>query len=162
MKEIDINKIISIDLFAKYGTIALAKNEKEINGLTIGWGALGILWSLPICTVYVNEARYSKHIFDTARFYSVNLFDKDFNEQVKYYGTVSGRDEDKIKNGNLEVEYIDDVPYFKDAKYVIICEKVGQCPFDIESIYLDNIVEWYKKDGVHSSYFGKIIKVLEK
>jgi len=165
MKEIDFKEINNyyntFDLF-KAGTIALAKDNKEINGLTIGWGGLGYLWRKPCCTVYVNKIRYSKHIFDNAEYFSVCVLPSEFASNVKYYGTVSGRDENKIQNGGLEVEYYQDVPYFKESNLVIICKKIGQNTFDINNIKLDEIIEWYKKDGPHSSYYGEIIKVLVK
>lgn len=163
MKEIELKELANYNLFKEYGTIALASDTKETNGLTIGWGNIGLLWRLPIATVYVNEARYSKHIFDNAKYFSINMFKKgNHDEAVEYYGKVSGRDEDKIKNGGIEITSLDNNIYYKDADVVILCEKVGQVTFDPNQVELPEIKEWYAKSGPHTSYFGKVIKVLTK
>lgn len=139
--------------------IALACDKNEINGLTIGWASLGILWSKPTMTVYVHKTRYSKHIFDNSDYFSVDYIDS--KELLKYFGTVSGKDEDKIKNSNLTVEYLEKTPYFKESKLVVICKKMGQSDFDPNSVD-EKVREWYKQDGVHTQYYGEIIKVLIK
>ena len=163
MKEINIAELDpKYNLFKQYGTIALVDNGTRTNGLTIGWGSVGVLWRTNIATIYIHKTRFSKEIFDTSKYFSINLFEEKYNEQVGYYGKVSGRDEDKIINGGLEVEIIDGVKTFKEAKYSIICEKVGQTDFDLNTITLEDIISWYKGTGVHTAYFGKILKVVER
>lgn len=162
MELIDIKEFYpNYNIFKQYGTIALADDGKETNGLTIGWGSIGVLWRMSVATIYINKIRYSKHIFDNANYFSINLFDENYKSQVAYYGTVSGRDEDKIANGNLSVDIIDGVKYFKEAKYVIICQKAGQIEFDPNLVYEPDIKSWYLKDGPHSAYFGKILKIMK-
>lgn len=160
---------VGLDEIAKYkdpfklfseGAIALADDTKEINGLTIGWGSIGTLWRKPILSLYVHEVRYTRHILDNASGFSICFIED--KEQLRYFGTVSGKDENKILNSKLTVNYVDGIPYFEESDLVIVCKKVGQSKFEVEKIDIPNIVDWYSEDGVHTIYQGEIIKVLRK
>jgi len=163
LKEIKLEEINnykdSISLFKSHGIALATSNEGKTNGLTIGWGGLGVLWRKPCATIYIHKTRFSKGIFDNSEYFSINFFEG-HEEQLDYFGKVSGRDEDKIANSKLEVE-VDNAPYFKDAKLVIICKKMGQTDFDLDRVYEDNIISWYNESGVHTIYLGEIVKVLE-
>lgn len=158
----DIDKYKNVfDLFSD-SAIALANSGKKVNGLTIGWGSLGVLWSKPTCVVYVHETRYSRLIFDEADFFTVCFFKSKYDAQLDYFGKVSGRDNDKIKESGLLLQEEDGIPYFAEAELVILCRKMGQSKFDLAKISEPRIMKWYEKDGVHTIYYGEIIKVLAK
>ncbi len=40
-------------MFQVNTALLTAGDEKHLNTMTIGWGQLGTLWNLPVCTVYV-------------------------------------------------------------------------------------------------------------
>ncbi|MDD4153792.1 MAG: flavin reductase [Bacilli bacterium] len=149
------------DLFSD-GAIALANSGTRINGLTIAWGSLGILWNKPTCVVYIHETRYSRLIFDEADCFSVCFFDAAYDSQIDYFGRVSGRDIDKIKESGLRVQEDNGTPYFAEAKLVILCRKMAQSQFDLDKISEGKIKKWYEKDGVHTIYYGEIVKVFAK
>lgn len=138
--------------------IALASDGKETNGLTIGWLSTGTLWSKPCCTVYVHKTRYSKHIFDGAEYFSVCFLKSENRSVVGYFGRVSGRDENKMKNCGLTVE-TDGAPYFAQSRVVILCKVMGKSDFDPASVDT-GVSGWYQKEGVHTQYYGEIVKVL--
>lgn len=161
MKQIDINKLFNyinpLELEEK-PAIAVASSGKETNGLTIGWASFGTLWSKKTATVYVHKARFSKHIFDKSSYFSICFFDDSYKDVLHYFGTVSGRDEDKMKKCDLTV--VEDTSvYFKESSVVVLCKKLGQSDFDVNSVS-DNVKAWYQRDGVHTQYYGEIIKVL--
>lgn len=163
--EIDLKEITQyrdiLSLFAN-GAIAVAKGSEGENSLTIGWGGLGVLWRKPTLTIYINKKRYSKKIFDNASYFSVCFFNKKYNKELgQFYGTLSGKHIDKIHNGPFTIDYYEDIPFYKESEIVIFCKKIGQSDFDINLINLENIVEWYKQDGVHTIYQGEVIKVIK-
>ena len=163
--EIDLKEITQyrdiISLFAK-GAVAVAKGEAGENSLTIGWGGLGVLWRKPTLTIYINKKRYSKKIFDNASYFSVCFFNEKYQKELgQFYGSLSGRDVDKIHDGPFHVDYYEDIPFYKESEIVIFCKKIGQSDFDINLIGLNEITEWYKKDGVHTIYQGQVIKVIK-
>lgn len=161
MKEIKVKELCNvIDPMAmeQEWAIAVASDGTETNGLTIGWASFGILWGKPASTVYVHKDRYSKHIFDVAKYYSI-CFVKD-REQLKYFGTVSGKDENKMERCGMTV--INDVaPYFAESEVVVFCRVMGKSEFDVNSVD-GGVLEWYRRDGVHTQYYGEIVKVLVK
>lgn len=163
--EIDLKEITQyrdiLSLFAN-GAVAVAKGSEGENSLTIGWGGLGVLWRKPTLTIYINKKRYSKKIFDNASYFSVCFFNKKYNKELgQFYGTLSGKHIDKIHNGPFTIDYYEDIPFYKESEIVIFCKKIGQSDFDINLINLENIVEWYKQDGVHTIYQGEVIKVIK-
>ncbi len=145
------------------GAVALAENKEKANPITIGWGAIGTLWSKPMCTVYIHKSRYSKHIFDEADGFSVCFFPKKEDPiALRYFGTASGRDEDKIAKSGYRLAHEDGIPYLEEAELVILCKKVGETDFKADQVPEGRIRDWYAKDGVHSLYMGEIVKVLKK
>ena len=90
--------------------------------------------------------------------FSVCLLPETCRDSIGYYGKVSGRDEDKIANGGLKVT-MGEAPYAEESTLVLICRKMGQSKFDVDSV--DKGVEaWYHRSGVHTLYYGEIITVL--
>lgn len=153
------------DPFSLFGEacIALADNNAKVSCLTLGWGSLGILYNKPCCTIFINEARDSRKTFTDSETFSVCFFDKKYDELLSnYYGRLSGRDIDKAHEGDFTLEYENNIPYFKEAELVIFCSKMAETKFDINKIKDIRTVNWYKRDGVHSIYFGQITKVLIK
>jgi len=159
MKEVTLKELFdykdSVSLF-KDDALTLVEN----NPMTIGWGSMGVLWSRTVATVYIHKTRYSKELFDEANSFSINFFSDEYKNALDICGRVSGRDTDKVKLCGFNVEYIDNTPYIKEAKMVLILKKIGQADMDINNVP-DNIKPWYKKDGPHTMYVGEVIKVLK-
>ena len=164
-KEVDFNEITNykdpLSLF-KEGAVAVVEDKEKANPITIGWGSLGTLWGMPMCTVYIHEKRYSKHMFDETNYFSVCFFKKEYDDIVNnIFGNMSGKDKDKIKLSNMTLSHISNTPYLEEAELVIICKKVGQTQFDSDNVPDGRMKEWYKRSGTHSIYCGEIIKVLK-
>ena len=73
MKEIEVKDLIKYINPLKTSYC----DGNETNGLTIGWVGFGVLWRKPMATVYVHKTRYSKHIFDQAKYYSICFMDQE-------------------------------------------------------------------------------------
>ena len=161
MKEVEVRDLVKyIDPMSleENPAIIIASDGKETNGMTIGWAGFGILWRKYMATVYVHKQRYSKHIFDNAKYYSICFMKNEQKDIVKYFGSVSGRNENKMEKCGLTV--LEDVaPYFKEARAVVLCRVMGKSDFDINNVD-EGVKDWYDKEGVHSQYYGEIVKVL--
>lgn len=139
--------------------IAVATDGSRTNGLTIGWAGFGVLWNKQAATVYIHKKRYSKEIFDNAEYFSI-CFTADKN-QIKYFGTVSGRDENKMEKCGMTVNNKNLAPYFEESDVVIICRIMGKSDFCVSAVDT-GVTPWYKSEGVHTQYYGEIVKVLVK
>ena len=157
MKEIPVKDLFSyIDPFAIHEdpAIALATDGKETNGLTIGWAEYGVLWSKPAATVYVHKTRYSKHIFDGAEYYAICYLKPEHKNVLGYFGSVSGRDENKMEKCGLKTVTDDLAPYFAESRLVM-----GRNDFDPASVDA-GVAGWYAREGVHTLYHGEVVKLL--
>ncbi|MCR5491764.1 MAG: flavin reductase family protein [Bacilli bacterium] len=167
MKRIEPKDITSYKdpfrLFAE-GALTVVESDGEIDPMTIGWGGLGILWSKMVATVYIHATRYSKILFDKADRFAICFFDdsEESKKALQYCGSVSLRDEDKVKGSGLTLTHIDGAPAFMEASLVIVCDKIGQSDFDPTKVEVSRIKAWYGKDGPHTIYQGEIKAVYVK
>jgi flavin reductase (DIM6/NTAB) family NADH-FMN oxidoreductase RutF len=163
MKEISIQdfKTNPVDLFAQ-GALLLVESGGKKNAMAIAWGGLGVLWNYPCLTVYVRDSRYTHELMDSGSTFSVNVF-KNRKDLIKYFGLVSGRDEDKIAHSHLKVSYEGKTPIFAEASLVIVAEKMIGIPLPDQEIKDPEINRhFYTGGGFHSMYSGKILKILEQ
>ena len=162
MKEIaikDLCNYINPMTIREEPAIIVANDGKETNGMTIGWAGFGALWRKYMATVYIHKMRYSKHIFDGAEYYSICFLKPGNEKQVEYFGRVSGRDENKMEKCGMKVISDDFAPYFEESRVVVLCRVMGKSDFDPQSVD-EGVYDWYQKDGVHTQYYGEIVKVL--
>ena len=166
-KQIPISEITQYkDPFALFEEWAAgtAKGKQKTNSIILGWGGLGILWGKPCCTVYIHETRYSRIVFDETETFSVEFFSREkYQKELDYLGSATGYKEDKILGCGLTINENDIAPFFEEGELVILCKKMAQSKFDLEKItYPERTKNWYQKDGVHTIYYGEIIKVLKR
>ena len=46
------------------GILVSTKVGEKVNPMTIGWGTMGVDWSLPMFIAYVRESRYTKQLLE--------------------------------------------------------------------------------------------------
>ena len=82
---------------------------------------------------------------------------------MSYMGSVSGRDEDKIKNKGLIVLQDGNIPYFEQAKTVLICKKLYAQDMKADCFIVREPDEkWYPAEDYHTLYIAEIQKILAK
>ena len=104
-----------------------------------------------MATVYVHKTRYSKHIFDHAKYYSICFMDQEHKNQLGYFGRVSGRDENKMEKCGMTVNNQDVAPYFKRVQslfYVRLWVKV----ILIKRVLMKMFMNGTKKKEQHLHY----------
>lgn len=138
--------------------------SNNINSMTIGWGGLGILWGKdrPVATVYVEKSRYTHSLMENNEYFTITAFTDEYKKNLHYLGTVSGRDEDKIKGCGLTLMYTDSGnPAFKEGRLILECKKIYGAPFNPEG-FGSIAKEVYANRQLHSIYIGEIIGVYVK
>ena len=160
-QEIDVN---AVKLFANDWMLLSAGKDTSMNMMTIAWGALGELWGKPIVTVYVSTNRYTYKFLEDNEYFTVTAFPEQFRDKLQYIGSVSGRDEDKVKGSGLTPEFTKlGNPIYKEANLAIECKKIYAEQLKKELMPLEQR-QWYdeKKLGVHMMYIGEIVNVWKK
>ena len=87
-------------------------------------------------------------VIDKEATFSLTFFDKSYKSALKYMGAVSGRNEDKIGNAKMHVDYYkDEVPYIDEGNLVIVCRKMSATRITEDQFIDPEIKEkWYEKN----------------
>ncbi len=157
---------MDINPFKKIGKdwmLVTAGNEEKANSMTASWGAVGEMWGKDSVFVFIRQSRFTKEFIDREGKFSLSFPGEEYRRDMKYLGTVSGRDEDKMKAAKVKVDYCDGVPYIDEAKLVFICEVMSQTDIEPKD-FLDKTIDdtWYKDKDYHTMYIAKITKILAR
>ena len=178
MKEISINEL-NINPCLEIGKnwmLITAGDEHKSNSMTASWGSIGALWEAGInggsvTTIYVRPSRYTDSFIDQEDYYSLCFFEEEYRKDLLFMGSNSGKDMDKVSHTKLHLDYVDGVPFYKEAKLVIICKKIykGKIMKEgfidkkiIDTYYKDDSNDIYNNESFHNVYVGKITKILQK
>ena len=165
-QQIDVKEITdnSVALFADDWAIITAGTPDNFNMMTASWGCMGNLWNKPVALCFVRPQRYTFEFTEREDCYTLTFFEESYREQLQYLGTVSGRDEDKVKGSNLTPKVLPSGNIsFEEARLIIECKKIYADFFD-ESSFIDTdiITNVYPTKDFHRIYIGEIIGVWEK
>ncbi|AFS79326.1 putative flavoredoxin [Gottschalkia acidurici 9a] len=150
-------------LIGKDWMLVTAEHNEKVNTMTASWGGFGVMWFKNVAYIVIRPQRYTKEFVDNSDSFSLTFFDESFRKQLSYLGTVSGRDEDKIKKANLSVLHIDDIPYFEEANIVIFCKKLYSQEFKLECFVDSNLDQkCYPDKDHHILYIAEVTKILVK
>lgn len=136
-------------------------NKDRMNAMTIGWGGLGVLWGKerPVVTVYVEKRRHTHSFMEKNDYFTVTAFPKEekYDKALRYLGTVSGRDEDKMKGSGLTVKFTElGCPAFEEGRLILECKKIYGAPFNPEG-FGELAKKEYSNRPLHSVYIGEIV-----
>ncbi len=136
-------------------------NKEKMNAMTIGWGGLGVLWGMgrPVITVYVGEGRYTHNFMEENDYFTVTAFTHEYDKVLDYLGTVSGRDEDKMKGSGLTVKFTElGNPTFDEGRLILECKKLYGAPFNPAG-FGELAKKQYSDRPLHSIYIGEIVNM---
>ena len=85
---------------------------------------------------------------------------------MKYFGVVSGRQEDKFKTSGMTVNYRDGIPFVDEGNFVLLCKKMAAVPIT-EAHFLNPEIKgkWYsgkEENNFHTMYVGEIVEFLAR
>ena len=148
------------------GILATTKADGQVNTMSIGWGTLGIEWNRPVFILFVRESRYTRQMLERNGEFTINIpLDGCDKNIIRYCGTKSGRDTDKIADLGLtleEGEHIS-VPGIKELPLTLECKviyKQDQDPAAIDPEIDKQSYPPFFPDGrgdYHTAYYGQIL-----
>ena len=164
-KEIKITDL-QFNPFGKIGNewmLITAGDKEKFNTMTASWGGVGVLWSENVVTTYIRPGRYTKEFVDANDTFTISFFDSQYRNALNICGSVSGRDEDKVKKAGLTPYYIDGTVAFEEASMILVCKKMYQDTIKPERFDAsENIEKWYPEKDYHTMYISKVLKLLVK
>ena len=163
--KVDPSKYLSqVDrVLDKIGLLLVSTNkEGTFNVMTIGWGLFGILWEMDFLMVAVRPSRYTFNFIEDTGEFTINVPTLDMADVLEYCGTVSGRDDDKFVQKNLDLVKGTSVsaPIIKQCCLHFECRVAYKTKLIEESIPKEIILDRYPEGDFHTIYFGKILNVL--
>lgn len=148
-------------LIGKDWMLITAAKENKVNTMTASWGGVGVMWGKNVVYVVIRPQRYTKEFIDANTSFSLTFFSEEYKKQLSYLGSVSGKEEDKIKKSGLTLETRSQIPYFAEGKLVLLCHKLFAQPLQEESFLNQELIEkWYPQKDYHILYIAEITEVL--
>ena len=161
---VEVEEILDGPLSFGNGNWALltSKKDDKVNTMTISWGGLSYLWGRYCVNIYVRESRFTRECIDASKRFSISFLNHDeFRGAKNYLGAVSGRDEDKIANAKLNVNYFEEVPFIDEADNVIICKTLYRNHMHEEEFVNGRVIaDHYREGDYHYHYIGEIKRLM--
>ncbi len=166
MKSIDIHQLAPevFRMFSVNNALLTAGDRETCNTMTIGWGQLGTIWGLPVCTVYVRPERYTYRFMEEKDSFSVSILAGQARDVARVCGTKSGRDLDKFAACGLTVAYgAGDTPYV-ESELVLVCKKLYAQDMSGDHLTDQRPSAFYteKMGNWHRCYIGEIVEAYIK
>jgi len=155
---------ITIDPFTCFNNdwaLVTAGDKDDFNTMTISWGSMGTIWSMPTVTVYVKPIRYTHDYMEKSDIFTVSFFDEKYKRDLSILGSKSKRDCDKLSLTGLNPTFLDNGITFEEAKLTLVLEKIYSQDFSTDTMLKKVIDNYYKTEEPHTMYVGKVIDIIK-
>lgn len=164
-KQISPDKIPGniIKMLSEDWMLITAGNNEKINMMTASWGGLGVLFQKPVTFCFINPARYTYQLMEKNDTYTLTFYTEAYRDALKYCGSKSGRDVDKVKGSGLTpITTPAGSKAFSEAWLIIECRKLVAQSLTPEAISNESVRgEWAGKQ-LSKMFIGEIINVWVK
>lgn len=126
--------------------------EGRANMMTASWG--GICCSSPPCiAVSLRKVTFSYGNVMERQAFTINIPSEEYLKQADYFGTVSGKNEDKLAVSALTALKGDfvDAPYLKEFPLVIECKVLKTVEIGIHTEFIGEIMDVKADESVIGS-----------
>lgn len=147
-----------IKLIGSDWMLITAGDHVQCNTMTASWGGVGYMWNKPVAIAVIRPQRYTYEFTEREDMLTLSFFAEEYRDALKYCGSHSGREEDKIHNAGLSVAFTDEeVPAIAQAEFVLECKKL-YCDMLKAECFLDKsiIEKWYPAQDFHKAYILEI------
>ena len=152
----------SIDRIGKQKMLITATNGDRSNPMTASWGALGVLWGLPVASVFVRPERYTHGLLVAGERFSLSFLPVGFKEALGICGRLSGRDGDKFAAAGLTRASVDGWIFPREAEEALLCRKLYAAPLSPDAICDGAPLAHYRSGGYHTVFIGEICRYLQR
>jgi len=129
------------------------------NAMTIGWGSLGSIWSMPMWIVLVRPSRYTYECIEHSGCFTVNVPGPNLDKACAVCGSRSGRDGDKLADAGVTAEKAVSIeaPTLAQCPIVYECTVVHRNDIIPEKLVQELRDGPYANGDYHRVYFGRIV-----
>lgn len=158
-------KDLDFNLFKRFydNIVILAGDDNLSNAMKLNNLMFGQMWKLDVVTIGVKPLRYTKEFIDLKDYFSLNVFDEKYKEQMEFLGTTTGRDTNKMQKLELTRSTFRGIPYFVEADTVIFCRKIFAEEIKQYSFFDNEVLDknYHLKD-FHTVYISEMYRIFIK
>ena len=158
----ELKEVNPFELIGKDWMLITSGTQQKFNTMTASWGSMGVMWNKNVTFCFVRPQRYTFEFLEQNQFYTLSFFGEEFKKSLMICGRKSGRDIDKVKESGLTPDFEMGVPYFKEAKVVMVCKKIYSQFIDPQCFIDSSLDENYSQKDYHKMYIGEIAKCMVK
>nr|WP_320036553.1 DUF4468 domain-containing protein [uncultured Bacteroides sp.] len=152
-----------IKMLSEDWMLITAGDKDKFNMMTASWGGLGFLYEKPVAFCFINPTRYTYQLMENKDTYTLTFYTEAYRDALKYCGSKSGKDTDKVKGSGLTpITTPDGSKAFSQAWLIIECRKMVAQSLQAESISDKSLKENWTGKQMHKMYIGEIINVWVK
>ncbi len=157
-----------MDIFKKFDrqwALVTAGTGGSFNTMTISWGGMGTLWSLPVVTVYVRPSRYTHEFMEREGLFTVSFYPERYKKALGILGSRSGRDCDKVAEAGLTPVCArvaaGETVTFAEAELTLVCRRIYRADMDKACMPPELAAEHYSpEEPAHTMYIGEVVAVM--
>ncbi len=129
------------------------------NPMTIGWATIGTIWNRQVMTVLVRPTRFTFHLMENAKDFSVCVLPDGFEKHLAFCGTKSGKDHDKIRvcSFSMKPGIKISTPYIGESKYHFECRMIHRHKLDPATLDPAIAKRYYPKKDWHTVFYGEVL-----
>ncbi len=163
MREVDV-KELSVDvvnLWMNRWLLLTAGTMDDCNMMTVAWGSIGCMWSMPFAQVVARPQRHTRKYIERSDSFTLCAFPEKYRKDLQTLGTLSGRDGDKLSKTGLTLKASKKVtaPSYNEANLILECRKIYFQDMDPRGFVDKTIQKNYAANDYHRVYFGEILSV---
>lgn len=154
----------AFQLIGKEWMLITAPDEEKESGLsamTASWGGIGVLWNVPVATIYVRPQRHTYSLIEKCDRLSLCFTGDGYRKSLALCGSKSGKDTDKLLECGLHSETVDGVGIISESEAVMICKKLYADDLK-EDKFIDRSHLSHYNGDFHRFYILEIEKILVK
>jgi flavin reductase (DIM6/NTAB) family NADH-FMN oxidoreductase RutF len=131
----------------------------KANLMTIGWGAMGSIWGIPVWMVLVRPSRYTYRCIEHSGCFTVNVPPESLSMACAVCGSRSGRDTDKFAACRLTARKAAAVlaPAVEECAIVYECQVVHSHDVLPDKLADEILSGMYVSGDFHRVYYGKVL-----
>ena len=151
-------------LIGKDWGLVTAGTKDSFNTMTVSWGGVGIMWNKPVAYTFIRPQRYTFEFLEKNDYFTLSFYGEEYRKALSFCGTKSGRDCDKPAETGLTAAFTENgVPYFEQARLVLVCKKLYAQDMNSESVIDgDTVLKNYGSDDWHRMYVNMLVEEIEQ
>ena len=145
----------------------ITSGEKP-NSMVASWGGAGIMFNKPVTWCFLRANRYTLEKIKETGTYTMCYFQAEYKGDILKFGTVSGRNTEKMAQTKLtQMPTPDGAPAYEQAKIIIECKLIAAPTVSKDEFYTEEGKEFLQggydeaKDW-HKLVFGEITNIYVK